>query len=68
MAYLEPERFTDAPQAVWEAYFNSTEPDGYVKGQHMDMELVVPFAKRAEEGAWRKSKLEKVKEYILKQL
>ena len=68
MAYLEPERFTDAPQAVWEAYFNSIEPDGFVAGEHMDMTVMVPFAKRAEEGAWRKSKLEKVKEYILKQL
>ena len=52
---------------MWDAYFHSTEPDGYVKGQHMDMELVVPFAQTAEDGAWQESELEAVKEYILGQ-
>ena len=68
MVYLEPERFTDAPQAVWDGYFFSTEPDGYFEGAHMDFNVIVPYSKKADEGKWKESKLETVKEYILKQL
>ena len=66
MLYLEPERFTDAPQEVWNGYFFSTEPDGYFEGAHMDFAIVVPFAEKAGEGLWKKSRLEEVKEYILR--
>lgn len=68
MVYLEPERFTDAPQEVWDGYFFSQEPDGYFEGAHMDFHLIVPLAQKAEEGQWKKSRLEKVKAYILRQL
>lgn len=68
MVYLEPQRFTDAPAEVWRDYFFSTEPDGYFEGAHMDFSRIVPLSRRAEEGAWRQSKLEKVKAYILRQL
>ena len=68
MIYLEPERFTDAPQEVWDGYFFSQEPDGYFEGAHMDFNIIVPFSWKAEEGLWKQSKLEKVKEYILRQL
>ena len=68
MVYLEPDRFTNASQEVWDGYFFSTEPDGYYEGAHMDFHVIVPFSKTAEEGAWKYSKLDKVKEYMLKQL
>ena len=68
MIYLEPERFTNAPQEVWDGYFFSEEPDGYFKGAHMDFSIIVPFSKKADEESWKQSKLEKVKEYILRQL
>ena len=68
MIYLEPERFTDAPKEVWDAYFFSEEPDGFDKNYHMDFYIMVPFAETAEDGLWKNSKLEKVKEYIAKQL
>lgn len=68
MIYLEPERFTDAPEEVWNGYFFSSEPDGYFEGAHMDFSIIVPFAETAEEGAWKRCSLEKVKEYILRQL
>ena len=68
MIYLEPERFTNASQEVWDGYFFSEEPDGYFQGAHMDFGIIVPFAKQAEDGRWQKSKLEKVKQYILRQL
>lgn len=68
MIYLEPERFTDAPQTVWDGYFFSEEPDGYFRGAHMDFGVIVPFSQKANEGAWKNSRLEQVKEYILRQL
>ncbi len=68
LAYLEPERFKDAPEEVWNAYYNSTEPDGYYEGEHMDFHIIAPFAATAAEGAWKRSSLEKVKAYILRQL
>ena len=68
MIYLEPQRFTDAPAEVWRDYFFSTEPDGYFEGAHMDFSRIVPLSRRAEDGSWRQSRLEKVKAYILRQL
>jgi len=68
MIYLEPDRFTNASREVWDSYFFSEEPDGYFKGAHMDFTIIVPFSKKAEEGAWKRSRLEKVKQYILRQL
>ena len=68
MIYLEPQRFTEAPAEVWRDYFFSTEPDGYFEGAHMDFSRIVPLSRRAEEGAWRQSRLEQVKAYILRQL
>ncbi len=68
MLYLEPERFTNAPEEVWNAYFFSTEPDGYFEGAHMDFSRIVPLAAEAERGGWKRCRLEKVKEHILRQL
>ena len=68
MQFLEPNRFIDADDRVWDAYFFSTEPDGYFEGAHMDLSLIVPHAKKADNNEWQKSKLDKVKNYILKQI
>ena len=68
MIYLEPETYTNATKEVWEAYFFSENTDGFFAGAHMDFNVIVPFSWKAEEGLWNQSKLEKVKEYILRQL
>ena len=68
MIYLEPERFRDADEEVWNGYFFSQEPDGYFQGAHMDFGILVPFAKTAEKGLWKQSGLKKVKQYILQQM
>ena len=68
MIYLEPETYTNATREVWEAYFFSENTDGFFAGAHMDFNIIVPFSWKAEEGLWKQSKLEKVKEYILAQL
>jgi len=68
MIYLEPERFKNASEEVWNRYFFSTEPDSYFPGAHMDLGIIVPYAQTAESGQWENSKLSAVKEYILRQL
>ena len=68
MVYLEPEVYTNASQEVWDAYFFSENTDGFFAGAHMDFNIIVPYSKKAEEGAWKQSKLEKVKEYIMRQM
>jgi len=66
--YLNPAKYANASREVWDSYFFSSDPDGYYEGEHMDFHVIIPFAKTAEEGHWEKSKLEKVKTHILRQL
>ena len=68
MIFLNPERFENADDEEWNKYFYSTEPGGYYKGSHMDLGYVAPLADLAANGEWKKSKLEKVKNYLLKQI
>lgn len=65
MIYLEPKRFSDATEDVWNSYFFSTEPDGYAKGAHMDLSIVLPYSQKADERAWENSTLVGVKDYII---
>lgn len=67
MIYLEPKRFAGASQKVWDEYFFSEEPDGFAEGAHMDFNVMIPFAEKEKEGAWKQSRLEGVKQHILKQ-
>ena len=66
MRYLEPNRFINAPEAVWNSYFFSEEPDGYFRDAHMDFSHIIPLSHRAATELWRKSQLEQVKNHILK--
>lgn len=66
MIFLEPEKYTNATLEEWEGYFYSEDTDGYFKGEHMDLGIVYPFSLKAERGEWKMSKLEDVKEYMLK--
>lgn len=66
MIYLEPERFANASQEVWDAYYFSTEPDGYDEGAHMDLSVIVPYAALADREDWKQSKLTKVVDYLFR--
>ena len=68
MIYLEPETYTNATEETWHSYFFSENTDGFFAGAHMDFNVVLPFSRKWEEGLWKQSKLEKVKNYILRQL
>ncbi|MGN0161492.1 MAG: CapA family protein [Lachnospiraceae bacterium] len=65
MIYLEPDRFKNADEQMWNDYFYSTEPDGYDEGAHMDLAIVLPYSQKVHEGAYKQSKFNKVKEYII---
>lgn len=65
MIFLQPERFTDAPEEVWNGYFFSSEPESFRHNNHMDFFTLIPLAQKAQEGQWKKSSLEEVKAYIL---
>ncbi len=67
MIYLEPENYKDLDEQGWLDYFNG-QPEGYFKGEHMDLSLIVPLAEKAKEGQWRASKLEQVKAYMVEEL
>ncbi len=71
MTYLEPEKYTNASREVWDTYYFTENPDkdwdGYFKDYHMDFTVLRAHAAKAEDEAWKKSKLEKVKNYILAQ-
>lgn len=68
MIYLEPEKFKNCPQKVWDDHFFNVKLEEYTKGAHMDGEILAALALKSEDGTWQKSKLEKVKQYILNQL
>lgn len=68
LVFLYPEQFRDADEATWRADFMNPRRSGRVEGEALDFQIICPFAKTAEQGAWKESKLEEVKQYILDQL
>ena len=50
-----------------ENFFNPKR-SGRVEGEGLDFFIMYPLAEKAADGEWKKSKLEKVKEYMLEQI
>ena len=63
--FMTPAVYKNATKETWDAYFASDIGGAYVKGAHMDFGILLPLAERAEDGAWKESKLDGVKEYLL---
>ncbi len=68
MAYLKPEEFKGATEEKWTEHFREPLRTGRVPGETLDFFILCPLAEKAENGDWKKSKLEKVKKYILEQM
>lgn len=64
MMFLEPSKYNDNFEAL-ESYFSGCDHEDYVKGSHMDFNIIVPLAEKYEKMQWQNSELEKVKNYIL---
>lgn len=68
MTYLKPEEFKGATEEKWKEHFAEPLRTGRVPGETLDFYIICPLAEKAEEGAWKESKLEEVKQYILEQM
>lgn len=68
MSYLNPQRFKNATEEEWSEHFAEPLRTGRVPGETLDFYIICPLAEEAEKGEWKKSKLEKVKEYMLEQI
>lgn len=68
MTYLHPDEFRNATEEQWKEHFAIPLRTGRVPGETLDFFLICPLAEEADKGEWKKSKLEKVKEYMLEQL
>ncbi len=68
MTYLNPQRFKNATEEEWAEHFAEPLRTGRVPGETLDFYIICPLAEEAEKGEWKKSKLEKVKEYMLEQI
>ncbi|MBO4394725.1 MAG: CapA family protein [Eubacterium sp.] len=66
--FLYPDEYKNADAAKWEENFMKPMRSGRVPGEALDFQIICPFAETAEQGAWKDSKLEHVKKYILEQL
>lgn len=68
MTYLNPQRFKNATEEEWAEHFAEPLRTGRVPGETLDFYIICPLAEEAEKEEWKKSKLEKVKEYMLEQI
>lgn len=68
MIYLKPNEFKDATEKKWKEHFAEPLRTGRVPGETLDFFIICPLAEKAEEGLWKQSKLEDVKQYILEQM
>ncbi|MCR5824482.1 MAG: CapA family protein [Lachnospiraceae bacterium] len=66
--FLKPEEYKDADEEKWKANFDDPMRSGRVPGEALDFRIICPLAEKAEEGAWKKSTLNKVRDYILRQM
>ena len=68
MAFLNPDRFKNATEEEWAEHFAEPLRTGRVPGETLDFFILVSLAEKEKEKAWKKSKLEDVKSYILEQM
>ena len=53
---------------MWRENFSEPLRSGRVPGEVLDFAIICPLAEKEKEKAWKKSKLENVKKFILEQL
>ena len=66
MKFLEPERFNNASKEDIYKYFNSEDIEGYDKGSHMDLSLVLKNAIKVKDKDYLLSDKKDVVDYILR--
>ena len=66
--YLNAAAFEHKTPEEWEAHFTDPNRRYRVPGEALDFTIIWELAQEAENGAWKESRLENVKEYILGQM
>ena len=67
--YLKPDRYSEeTTEEQWMENFMEEKRSGRVPGEALDLQIICPIARQAEEEKWKESSLEDVKEYILEQM
>ena len=68
LKYLESNKYSNYTNADWNDFYDHTVSSYYTKDGHMDYDVILPLAQEAESGKWQESKLENIKNYILRQI
>lgn len=64
--YLYPDKYSDnTTDEEWHENFYNPKRSGRVIGEGLDFQIICPIAEKEKEKAWKNSKLENVKKYIL---
>lgn len=63
--FLNPAEYADASEDKWREHFANPKRSGRVPGEALDFAIICPLAEKEKEQAWKRSKLEDVKKYIL---
>lgn len=66
--YLNPAEFEHKTPQEWEAHFLDPKRRYRLPNEALDFTIIWQLAQEAEKGAWKESRLEGVKEYILGQM
>ena len=66
--YLNAAEYEHKTDEEWEAHFTDPNRRYRVPGEALDFTVIYALAQQADSGAWKESRLEKVKNYILAQL
>lgn len=68
LKFLKPSEFMNATDEDFVRNFYEPLRSGRVPGECLDFQIIYPLSLKADEGKWRDSKLENVKNFILEQL
>lgn len=68
LRYMKPDVFSQASQEDFVNNFYEPLRSGRVPGEVLDMQIMYPLSLEEEKKAWKESKLERVKEFMLRQL
>lgn len=66
--FLDPTEYAAASEEKWRAHFADPKRSGRVPGEALDFSIICPLAEKEKEQAWKRSKLEDVKKYIIDQM
>ncbi len=66
LRYMTPQRFANATEDDFVSNFYEPLRSGRVPGETLDMQIMYPLSKTADDNEWKKSRLTGVVEYMLK--